>query len=1853
MSDHAEKSFDMHKQRLNDLYCQVDEAIKSDVNPAELKTIMFAANHAFSEMERIMLQESDALNFADNLDVIQSQQTLKSKFDSRVTKWLEGKGLTPKSINEILGLSRTLRPRGTKSVSSSRRSVSHSVKSNASSKASSRVKVETARLRLKQLEEKHELEKQEAALKQKRLQEENALKHKFEMLQASQQLEEAVLERQVMEEELERAGYITPEEILDSSSESEQVVRDLFLSKTDQTDVAATVLGVTPTSNLGILDLKSDNPSISGFRQSVEPNKTLPKLTKVFEAKKTVTQPLPLVGNNEPVKTREVTQINRFIDDPLPQAQGSVNDPHHFAPMEVQKQSIPAVIPHPGVKDKIQTQVNSFIPTESSPQNRTNDETTSAQPEQSNDNLVQAFTRALHANVNKPNLELFKFCGEATTYTRFITTFEATIEVNERDYRLKLIYLLQHCEGKAKSLIQHCVLLDPEIGYAKAKQLLYENFGRKPLIARAYIKNLVEGHFIKYDDSNALVRFAHDIEECYTTLGHMKYYSDLNCFENISKVAKRLPSSLLNRWFRVVADIEVQNREPTFYDLMEFVKKEARVVSSCYASASNWKPSKNSAKFAPKVNTHSTAVSRNYEKCSFCSGKHAIWDCSVFARKGLNARLQFMRQNHLCDNCGKQGHISKFCYGKSRCTKSNCTLKHHTLLHRDSSFSTNRSRTQYPRTSSKDVGTSTNEDSGSATVSGFSTTVPSSDSVYLNVIPVKVSARNKSILTYAFLDQGSTATLCDERLLDQLDISGEKLDFKITTINGKSTCHRGSKVSLTLSSLVGPETLTLPEVLSIDCLPANPNPPLSRNDLKIWPHLQGVDLPQINGSVTILIGVDVPEAFWVVEERRGSSSDPYAVRSKLGWAVVGRKYSDSFVTDVGVNFVNTVGARQALDQQIERLWTIDNVPKRNIPLSKEDRYALQVMENSKKFENGHYEIALPWRPGSPQLQDNRAQALSRLASLKRRFDKNPELKVKYVSVVESYIANGHAEVTNSNESGLDGWYLPHHPVFHPRKPNKVRVVFDCAARFGGTSLNDQLLRGPDFLNSLIEVLIKFRSDKVAVVADIEQMFHQCRVSPKDRKYLRFLWWPQGNVILQPITYHMKVHIFGATSSPSCAQFCLLQSVNDQPEICEKVKALVQNNFYMDDCLFSAPTVREAVFLAQQVTAAMKNGGFNLTKWVSNNSEVLAALPTDKLSNSVLSFSGSNEVCERVLGLEWDVCNDHFKFQVCPKNKPPTRRGMLSILSSVFDPLGYAAPVILVAKLLFQELCRLKCNWDEAMADNILYLWQSWLSDLNYLPEVRIPRCLNVSDTSYSQAVCCELHHFADASSKGYGTVSFLRVVNADGLAFCNFVIGKAKLAPLKTVSIPRLELMAATLAVQLDQMLQPNLNINLTSTVFWTDSLSVLFMINNTCKKFPVFVANRLSKIEEGSNSKQWRYVESKSNPADDASRGLSAKELSSRWLRGPEFLWESEENWPKAPVSFPELPSEFSILKSKTIAAHQVALSSCSYEFDKRFARCSSWSRLCKAVAWIMRWQARVRTKRTTDGLLTVEELQSAEKAIVARVQHDVYFSEISYLNQFSEEVSAKREFKTSLLRLKPIFSAGLLRVGGRLRRSSEEFDIKHPVILPPDAHVTRLIVEDFHVRMGHSGMAHTWTSIRQRYWIIKGAAAVRKILGKCLFCSRRNARLGQQLMADLPEGRVLSSNPLFFHAGVDYFGPILVRQGRCTVKRYGCVFTCLATRAVHLEIGYSLATDAFINALRRFVSRRGCPHTIFSDNGTNFVGAQRELRQALQELNQFKIFKEMRSRGIRWIFQCPQASHMGEFTRELFGPSSVFYLP
>ena len=544
----------------------------------------------------------------------------------------------------------------------------------------------------------------------------------------------------------------------------------------------------------------------------------------------------------------------------------------------------------------------------------------------------------------------------------------------------------------------------------------------------------------------------------------------------------------------------------------------------------------------------------------------------------------------------------------------------------------------------------------------------------------------------------------------------------------------------------------------------------------------------------------------------------------------------------------------------------------------------------------------------------------------------------------------------------------------------------------------------------------------------------------------------------------------------------------------------------------------------------------------------------------------------------------------------------------------------------------KFGWDDEIPHKDREIWTRWLSDLPVLSQLKVDRRWIPQSTSYSSLVTKELHHFADASSRGYGVVSYLRVVDEAGDIHCSILMAKARLAPIKAVSIPRLELMAATLAVKVDQFIRNEISFMSCVSIFWTDSSAVLSMVKNTNRRFPVFVANRLTKIEESSDHNQWRFVNSEMNVADHASRGMSASTLlhNSCWFKGPDFLWMSEEHWPVLPHDLAELPEEFLLLKCHVAKAFLA-----EDGLDRRFERFSSLYRLQKSVAWLLRLKGRLLKRSVEEGPLTVDEIERALAEIIKIVQRRTFHVELRELEGCATKTRGRKVGR--LRKLNPMLKDGILRVGGRLDNAPLEFSVRHPIILPSDHHVTRLVIEDYHYRVGHSGMAHTWTSIRQNYWIVKGAATVRKVLGKCILCRRRNARAGQQMMSDLPKERVTPCNPPFYFSGVDYFGPFVVRQGRSDVKRYGCIFTCLTTRAVHIEVAHSLTTDSFIDAFRRFVSRRGTPHTLYSDNGTNFVGAERELRESIQEWNQSRITERLLQRSVRWKFNPPLASHMG----------------
>jgi ribonuclease HI len=775
------------------------------------------------------------------------------------------------------------------------------------------------------------------------------------------------------------------------------------------------------------------------------------------------------------------------------------------------------------------------------------------------------------------------------------------------------------------------------------------------------------------------------------------------------------------------------------------------------------------------------------------------------------------------------------------------------------------------------------------------------------------------------------------------------------------------------------------------------------------------------------------------------------------------------------------------------------------------------------------------------------------------------------------------------------------------------------------------------MNTLFGVLTRFRSEKLAFVADLEAMFYQVKVPPADRSFLRFLWWPKGDISKDVVEFQMTVHIFGAVSSPSIANF-VVRKIGSAAST--QVMNTLHHNFYMDDCLKSTQTAPEAKQLIADMCNIFHASGFHLTKFFTNSPELLTNIPMQDRASDLQKETSMLRLEDfpstRTLGVVWNPSSDVFSFKVTLREFPETRRGILAMTASMFDPLGMVGPVVLRAKKILQDICREKdSGWDDPLSLALAEEWRLWLRSLGDLDGIQIRRCFKGDSDDVTQ----ELHVFSDASSFGYGAVVYLRSKGAgDSQDTLSFVVGKSRLAPMKAMTIPRLELAAAALAVKLAQLVKKEMQQNLEVT-FYTDSTIVLHSIKNETKRFPVYVANRLSLIHEYSEPYQWHHVPSQLNPADDASRGLMPQKLSSSsWLRGPSFLLDGNVDCLDKEALSPEDEQEILIL------ATAVAPESTLDPLHKFFLCFSDWQKLKRIAAIILRMQKLLLSKLHNEHVpslgeeLDANDLVKAEKAILRWLQASVYADEISDLQRAVKEGKQPKVKKSSsLYRLDPFLHEGLLCIGGRLSETNWDFEAKHPIIIPRSHLITQLIIRDVHVKLGHAGRNHVLSDLRSRYWVIAGNAAVRSVITACVKCRRFRSPVQEQKMADLPPCRLDASLPPFSFVGVDYFGPFLVREGRKDLKRYGVVFTCLVSRAIHLEVAKSLETDAFINALRRFTSRRGNIMELWSDNGTNFVGASNDLKQALREMDPVAVGQWATKQAFIWHFNPPSGSHMG----------------
>ena len=543
------------------------------------------------------------------------------------------------------------------------------------------------------------------------------------------------------------------------------------------------------------------------------------------------------------------------------------------------------------------------------------------------------------------------------------------------------------------------------------------------------------------------------------------------------------------------------------------------------------------------------------------------------------------------------------------------------------------------------------------------------------------------------------------------------------------------------------------------------------------------------------------------------------------------------------------------------------------------------------------------------------------------------------------------------------------------------------------------------------------------------------------------------------------------------------------------------------------------------------------------------------------------------------------------------------------------------------------GWDETIDKKDSTDWMTWLDQLKLISSFRLKRCYI---TCPDELIRRELHCFSDASELAFGAVCYLRSIYSSQKLTCSLVVSKSRVAPIKPMTMPRLELQGAVLGTRLASTVKDEIDIKIDTVHFWVDSTIVLQYINNESKRFKVFVGNRVSEIRDQSEPKQWHHISGVDNPADDITRGLDIKDMGpqSRWVRGPEFLYKDVSEWPKQPKI---LDVECNDPEIRPCAVLSIVVC----PFLENLKRSSSWTKVVRVCSWILRFLHNSRNQIKRELYLTTIELQGANEIIFRLIQRQWYRGELSALEN-GREIHGS----SPLRQLKPFISEnGLLRVGGRLKNANIPLSAKHQIILPGKSWVSRLLVQNHHKRDIEAGLNYLIASLRLEFWIVGSRVLVKRVLRNCLDSKKSNAKPLTPVMSPLPQCRLAIGCPTFHFTGVDYFGPILVKYGRSSPKRWGCIFTCLTTRAIHLEIAESLSTDAFINVLKRFVNRRGNPKALYSDCGSNFKGAKKELKECIKALNQTEIGEYPAQNSMEWHFNPPDAPHMGGAWERLIG--------
>ncbi|UYV76893.1 hypothetical protein LAZ67_14002313 [Cordylochernes scorpioides] len=1341
-------------------------------------------------------------------------------------------------------------------------------------------------------------------------------------------------------------------------------------------------------------------------------------------------------------------------------------------------------------------------------------------------------------NVKLPELALKTYDGSLEGWLPWWAQFSKIHENKNLSDSDRFLYLRQAIVPNSEAY--RVVASYPVTGanYALAVQALQERFGDPNILTELYVRRLLNSVISNVKKENR------NLSSLYDELSsHLRSLETLGIDPQLSGiflyplVESSLPSDILKIWHRHPSSgygMELAKREESDKGvggaqerlrlLLDFLKAEVRsaqrlkFVEKGFKQEEPYKRSYNDgtrtrSNFRPAT-VSSLFGGRTNIKCFFCERtNHASHQCRSIMKMSPGERNDKIRSAHLCFKCLRKGHIQSQCREQLEC--KNCGRNHLEVLCEGNS--SNR-LTKPGRENLKE-----NAPEPIASLSSQACT----GQVLLMTTVALLRGPNASRRVIILLDSGSQFSYIKQSLVWSIGIErkGEITIAKSLFGGNKIGEEKHGKFMLELENLGNKRDVI---------------------------HIEALDQRQ---EIDILIGANCLGMI-LTGKIVQVEADLTAVETKLGWTLMG----NSPIIDSNDNVQQTLNLLTTRCD-LKDLWDLEVLGIRD-PVetcSKETRY----QEIKEKFitkiqrqSNQRYSVGLPWKVEKESIPSNLDIAIKRLDISTKKMTSQNKL-TEYSQIFRDWLTEGLIERVEENPLERRGYYLPHRPVYKMEsKTTPIRPVFDASCLgHNGLSLNQCLEKGPNLLERIPETMIRFRENKFGVTADIRKAFQMVAIEESERNYLRFLWWEKESD-RELIAYRHKRLVFGLNCSPFVLNAVIeyhLQSIRGP--LVQWAKILAQS-FYMDNCITSLETKQEVQEFQKAAIEIMDRAKMDLREWEYS-----------------LEENPEKGTCTKILGVVWNKMEDSLKCEL-PDNlslQPKlTKRLVLSMVQRIFDPLGFCAPVFLPPKLLLQRSWGLKLGWDTPLPESMAQEFRTWLGQIKLIELIKIPRYM-WNDLIFPT----EVHIFCDASQIGYGAVAYLRSETGRENTL-TLIWSKVRLAPMKSITIPRLELMAMVLGARLANAIQAALK-RKCETTLWSDSTTALSWIKKEIE-WRVFVRNRVREIQATTNLNDWRFVPSQLNPADLLSRGCPPSQfVQSRWWEGPEWLKKPKEFWPNSERS--------------------------------------DYSLNIRVMSYVLRFLGKLKKQSTETGPLKVSELDLAEKKLIRMIQEKVSI----------EKSNATKSFKI----LKN--TDGLWCVESKLLHGQVPEEFKTPIILPGDHPFVEQLIWEVHLKNGHVGVQFILSKLREKFWIIRGRKTIKKIISKCIACKRLKEKSLQRPMAALPENRIGLGKP-FQITGVDLLGTLHLKEGG---KVWVAAFTCAVYRAIHLELVKSLETGVFMMALHRFICRRGRPEKIYSDNGTNFA----KLNRIFKRLDWTRIERETSIKRIQWIFIPPSAPWWGGF--------------